>query len=61
MHTLALPYNDLAAVEAVFAARPEEIACVIVEPVVGNAGTIPPAEEFPWRDCGRCVRNMAFC
>jgi glutamate-1-semialdehyde 2,1-aminomutase len=42
-HTLALPYNDLAAVEAAFAARPGEIACVIVEPVVGNAGTIPPA------------------
>ncbi len=46
MHTLALPYNDLEAVEAVFAARPEEIACVIVEPVVGNAGTIPPAEGY---------------
>jgi glutamate-1-semialdehyde 2,1-aminomutase len=45
-HTLALPYNDLAAVEAVFAARPEEIACVIVEPVVGNAGTIAPAEGY---------------
>jgi glutamate-1-semialdehyde 2,1-aminomutase len=43
MHTLALPYNDLGAVEAAFAARPSEIACVIVEPVVGNAGTIPPA------------------
>jgi glutamate-1-semialdehyde 2,1-aminomutase len=43
MHTLALPYNDLDAVRAVFAARPDEIACVIVEPVVGNAGTIPPA------------------
>ena len=41
MHTLALPYNDLDAVQAVFAARPDEIACVIVEPVVGNAGTIP--------------------
>ncbi|HEY4380996.1 MAG TPA: glutamate-1-semialdehyde 2,1-aminomutase [Acidobacteriaceae bacterium] len=45
-HTLALPYNDLAAVEAVFAARPDEIACVIVEPVVGNAGTIPPAPGY---------------
>jgi glutamate-1-semialdehyde 2,1-aminomutase len=43
MHTLALKYNDLGAVEAAFAARPDEIACVIVEPVVGNAGTIPPA------------------
>jgi glutamate-1-semialdehyde 2,1-aminomutase len=44
--TLALPYNDLAAVEEVFAARPDAIACVIVEPVVGNAGTIPPAAGF---------------
>jgi glutamate-1-semialdehyde 2,1-aminomutase len=43
MHTLALPFNDLDAVRAVFAARPNEIACVIVEPVVGNAGTIAPA------------------
>jgi glutamate-1-semialdehyde 2,1-aminomutase len=45
-HTLALPYNNLAAVEAAFAARPSEIACVIVEPVVGNAGTIPPAPGY---------------
>jgi glutamate-1-semialdehyde 2,1-aminomutase len=46
MHTLALPFNDLDAVRAVFAARPNEIACVIVEPVVGNAGTIPPAPGY---------------
>jgi len=46
MHTLALPFNDLEAVRAVFAARPDEIACVIVEPVVGNAGTIPPAPGY---------------
>jgi len=45
-HTLALPYNDLAAVEAAFAARPAGIACVIVEPVVGNAGTIPPVPGY---------------
>jgi glutamate-1-semialdehyde 2,1-aminomutase len=44
--TLALPYNELAAVEAAFAARPDAIACVIVEPVVGNAGTIPPAAGY---------------
>src|ERR1017187_4484301 len=44
--TLALPYNDLATVEAAFAARPDQIACIIVEPVVGNAGTIPPALGF---------------
>jgi glutamate-1-semialdehyde 2,1-aminomutase len=44
--TLALPYNDLAAVEAAFAAHPGEIAAVILEPVVGNAGCIPPAEGY---------------
>jgi glutamate-1-semialdehyde 2,1-aminomutase len=44
--TLALPFNSPAAVEAAFAARPDEIACVIVEPVVGNAGTILPAPGF---------------
>jgi len=46
MHTLALPFNDLDAVRAAFAARPDEIACVIVEPVVGNAGTIAPAPGY---------------
>ncbi|WP_035349617.1 glutamate-1-semialdehyde 2,1-aminomutase [Edaphobacter aggregans] len=46
MHTLALPFNDLEAVRAAFAARPDEIGCVIVEPIVGNAGTIPPAPGY---------------
>ena len=46
MHTLALPYNDLAAVEAAFASHPELIACVILEPVVGNAGTIAPGAGY---------------
>jgi glutamate-1-semialdehyde 2,1-aminomutase len=44
--TLALPYNDLVAVEAAFAANPGAIAAVILEPVVGNAGCIPPASGF---------------
>ncbi|MFP5204804.1 MAG: glutamate-1-semialdehyde 2,1-aminomutase, partial [Acidobacteriota bacterium] len=44
--TLALPYNDLAAVETAFAAHPGEIAVVILEPVVGNAGCIPPAQGY---------------
>jgi len=44
--TLALPYNSLAAVEEAFATHKGEIACVILEPVVGNAGCIPPAEGF---------------
>jgi glutamate-1-semialdehyde 2,1-aminomutase len=44
--THALPYNDLAAVEAAFDAHPGEIAAVILEPVVGNAGCIPPAPGY---------------
>lgn len=44
--TTAIRYNDLAEVEAVFAKHPGEIACVILEPVVGNAGTILPQPEF---------------
>ena len=44
--TAVLPFNDLAAVEALFAARGHEISSVFVEPVVGNAGLIPPVEGF---------------
>jgi glutamate-1-semialdehyde 2,1-aminomutase len=44
--TLALPYNDLPSVEAAFAAHPGQIAGIILEPVVGNAGCIPPAPGF---------------
>lgn len=44
--TLALPFNDLAAVEAAFAAHPGEIAAIILEPVVGNAGCILPADGY---------------
>ncbi len=46
MHTLALPYNELEAVEAAFALHHGQIACVIVEPVVGNAGTIVPGAGY---------------
>ena len=44
--TLALPYNDLSLVEAAFSAHPGEIAAVILEPIVGNAGCIPPAPGY---------------
>ena len=44
--TLALPYNDLKALKAAFAAHSKTIAAVIVEPIVGNAGCIPPAPGF---------------
>jgi glutamate-1-semialdehyde 2,1-aminomutase len=57
--TLALPYNDLAAVEAAFAAHPDEIAAVILEPVVGNAGCIAPAEGY-LKGCGRLREHGAL-
>ncbi|HEX5725207.1 MAG TPA: glutamate-1-semialdehyde 2,1-aminomutase [Longimicrobiaceae bacterium] len=44
--TLTAPFNDLEAVEAAFRAHPGRIAAVILEPVVGNAGFIPPLEGF---------------
>jgi glutamate-1-semialdehyde 2,1-aminomutase len=44
--THALPYNDLAEVEAAFDAHPGRIAAVILEPIVGNAGCIPPMPGY---------------
>ncbi len=44
--TLTLPYNDIAALKALFAARGSEIAALIVEPVVGNMGVVPPEKGF---------------
>jgi glutamate-1-semialdehyde 2,1-aminomutase len=44
--TIALPYNNLAVVEEAFENYPGKIACIIVEPVVGNAGTIAPAPGY---------------
>jgi glutamate-1-semialdehyde 2,1-aminomutase len=44
--TIVLPYNDLSAVEAAFAAGGREIACIIVEPVVGNMNLIAPRPGF---------------
>ena len=44
--TLIVPFNDLAAVEAVFAARGGDIAAVLVEPVAGNMGVVPPVPGF---------------
>ena len=44
--TLAVPYNNEAALREVFAAHAGKIAAVIVEPVVGNMGCVPPAKGF---------------
>ncbi|MFQ6047802.1 MAG: glutamate-1-semialdehyde 2,1-aminomutase [Phycisphaerae bacterium] len=44
--TLLVPYNDLSAAEAVFQQHGQAIACLIVEPVAGNMGCVPPAEGY---------------
>ena len=44
--TLVVPFNDLSAVERQFAKYPDQIAAVIVEPVGGNMGVVPPVEGF---------------
>jgi glutamate-1-semialdehyde 2,1-aminomutase len=44
--TISLPFNSIPAVEKAFADRPAQIAAVIVEPVVGNMGCVPPAPGF---------------
>jgi glutamate-1-semialdehyde 2,1-aminomutase len=44
--TLTLPFNDLSAVEELFDAYPDEIAMLVLEPVIGNSGYIPPRPGF---------------
>ncbi|MGO3708104.1 MAG: glutamate-1-semialdehyde 2,1-aminomutase [Mesonia hippocampi] len=44
--TLLATYNDLSSVENLLNANKEEVACVIIEPVAGNMGCIPPTREF---------------
>jgi glutamate-1-semialdehyde 2,1-aminomutase len=45
-YTLALPFNNQNAVEETFERFQNEIACVIVEPVVGNMGCVPPRPDY---------------
>lgn len=45
-HTLTAAFNDLKSVKTLFEANKGKVACIIVEPVVGNAGCIPPKEGF---------------
>ncbi len=51
--TMTAPFNDLAAVERLFGAFPRDIAAIIVEPVAGNMGVVPPADGFL-----RCLRDI---
>ncbi|MFU2134867.1 glutamate-1-semialdehyde 2,1-aminomutase [Gallibacterium anatis] len=45
-HTLTCTYNDLSSVEEMFKQYPNEIACIIVEPVAGNMNCVPPKPGF---------------
>ncbi len=45
-HTLTATYNDLDSVREAFMAQPDQIACIIVEPVAGNMNCIPPVPGF---------------
>src|SRR5262249_21574753 len=44
--TLVASYNDLASVERVFDANRDQVAALIVEPIAGNMGVVPPADGF---------------
>jgi glutamate-1-semialdehyde 2,1-aminomutase len=57
--TATLPYNDAAAAKVLFAAAGDEIACVIVEPVAGNMGCVPPAPGFLETLRTLCTRHGA--
>lgn len=58
--TLVIPYNDPAALEAVFAARGSEIAAVITEPAAANMGVVPPAPGFNELLRSLCTRHGAL-
>ena len=61
--TIVVPYNDLGAVRKAFEARRGKIAAVIVEPVAGNMGIVPPAEGFlkGLRDVTRREGALLIC
>jgi glutamate-1-semialdehyde 2,1-aminomutase len=58
--TIVIPYNDLDAVRAAFAAHPGEIACVITEASPGNMGVVPPLPGFNGGLAALCRENGAL-
>jgi glutamate-1-semialdehyde 2,1-aminomutase len=57
--TVTAPYNDVAALDALFAREGSRIAAVIVEPVAGNMGCVPPSPGFLEAIIDRCARHGA--
>ena len=45
-HTLTAPYNDIRTVQQIVREHGKQLACVILEPIAGNMGVIPPAPDF---------------
>ena len=58
--TMALPFNDLGAVSRLMAERGHEIAVVVVEPVAGNMGVVPPAPGYLQGLRELCTRHGAL-
>ena len=58
-NTATLPFNDVQALEALFAARGKDVAAVIVEPVVGNMGVVPPAPGYLEALVALCAKHGA--
>ena len=58
--TLTLPYNDFDAATALFDECGDDIACLIIEPVVGNANCLPPREGFLQHLRDLCTRHGAL-
>jgi glutamate-1-semialdehyde 2,1-aminomutase len=58
--TLVADYNHLTSVDALFAARGPTIAAVIVEPIAGNMGVVPPADGFLQGLRSRCTKHGAL-
>jgi glutamate-1-semialdehyde 2,1-aminomutase len=58
--TIALPYNDVPALEAAFASEPDTIACVIIEPYVGNMGLVLPQPGYLAALRALCTKHGAL-
>jgi glutamate-1-semialdehyde 2,1-aminomutase len=58
--TVALPFNDLDAVAQLMTARGSEVAVVVVEPVAGNMGVVPPAPGYLHGLRDLCTRHGAL-